>query len=92
MVHGLEQIKEMNRNHANWELLVKAGIVEPGPMRRITEEEMEKLREIEKKKTAGLDYLQSPGFSDEMNRKLDEYLRRNPVMISIRPRRPRRED
>jgi len=46
MVHGLAQIAKMNRNHENWERLVAAGIVEPGVPRRLTDEEMQKLREM----------------------------------------------
>ena len=93
MVHGLEQIKEMNRNHANWERLVKAGIVEAGPMRRITPKEMKMLREIEAKgkpKIEDLDYLQGPGFSNEEKEALAEYLKRNPISIRIQARRSRR--
>ena len=95
MVHGLKQIEEMNRNAENWERLVKAGIVPPGVPRRITDEEMEKLREIEakaKKKTRGLAYLLGGPLSPEKERELDEYLKRHPVSIRIQPRRPRRRE
>ena len=45
MVHGLEQIWEMNENAVKREGLVKPFIVEPGVHRSITHEELEKLRD-----------------------------------------------
>ncbi len=43
MVHGLEQIIEMNRNAEEFERAVKLGIVEPGVWRPLTVVERSKL-------------------------------------------------
>jgi len=59
MVHGLNQIMEMNQNAEDHERAVKLGICEPGPWRPLTVVERSRLNErLEENREVSFD----PGF------------------------------